>query len=183
MFNRYTDECKRAVFFAQQAALHEGAAAINSTHLLLGLLGETDSRANTIFRLHELLPEEVAQLAALKKQQLAKKIIPLNTDGKRVIAYTAREANQLRDYWIDTDHLVLGILREGDNAAAGRLRAIGLDLEISRQRVIESKSSRPPRPNLVLWWARRRPLGMALAVVFFLGVIVALILLGLGGAR
>ena len=183
MFKRYTDECKRAIFLAQQTALHEGAAAINSTHLLLGLLRETDSRANSIFRLRELLPAEAAQLAALRKQQLANGIIPLSTDGKRVVAYTAREANRLRDYWIDSEHLVLGILREGDNASANRLRTIGLDIETSRQRVIENKSSRPPRPNPVLWWARRSPLGIGFAAVFALGVIVALILLGFGGAR
>ena len=163
--------------------MHEGTAAINSTHLLLGLLRETDGRANIIFRLRESLPEEVAQLAALKKQQLADGTIPLSTDGRRVIAYAAREANGLRDYWIDTEHLVLGILRDGDNAAAARLREIGLDIETSRRRVIESKDSRPPRPNPVLWWVRRRPLGLALAVVFFLGIVVALILLGFGGAR
>jgi ATP-dependent Clp protease ATP-binding subunit ClpC len=183
MFNRYTDECKRAIFFAQQIALHEGVTAINSSHLLLGLLREVDSRANSIFRLRELLPAEVAHLVALRKQQLVKGTIPLSTDGKRVVAYTAREANHLRDYWIDTEHLVLGILRENENPAAARLRAIGLDIERSRQSVIENKSSRPARPNPVLWWARRRPLGIILPVAFFLGVIVALILLGLGGAR
>jgi hypothetical protein len=110
-------------------------------------------------------------------------MIGLGGDGKRILAYTAREANRLRDYWIDAEHLVLGILREGRNAAATRLRAVGLEIETSRQLVIERKDTRPPRPNPVLWWARRRPLGMALAVVFFLGVFAALILLGFGGAR
>jgi ATP-dependent Clp protease ATP-binding subunit ClpC len=183
MFKRYTDECKRAVFFAQRTALHEGAAAINPTHLLLGLLRETDSRANSIFRLPELLPAEATQLTALREEQPVKGIIPLSKEGKRVVAYTAREANRLRDYWIDTEHLVLGILREGNNAAASKLRTIGLDLETSRQRVIESKTSRPPRPNPVLWWPRPRLLGIVLEVAFVLGVIVALILLGFGGAR
>jgi ATP-dependent Clp protease ATP-binding subunit ClpC len=185
MFKRYTDECKRAIFLAQQTALHEGAAAINSTHLLLGLLREADSRANSIFRLREVLPADVAQLAASTKQELSKGIIPLTTDGKRVVAYTAREANRLRDYWIDTEHLVLGILREGENAAAVKLGTAGLDLERSRQQVIESKSSRPRRPDPVLWWARKRrgAFGIALVVVFLLGVIVAVKLLGFGGAR
>jgi hypothetical protein len=79
--------------------------------------------------------------------------------------------------------LVLGILREGENAAAKKLRSVGLDVEIARQRVIESKGSRPPRRNPVLFWVRRRPLGVALSVAFVIGVIAALYLLSLVGGR
>jgi ATP-dependent Clp protease ATP-binding subunit ClpA len=202
MFQRYTDETKKAIYFAAQLALYECAAVIDSNHLLRGLLTDTESRANTIFRLCELFPEDAAKQSPLKNQQLCnpceltikqtsrrsafqkKKVAPnmigLGGDGKRILAYAAREANQLRDYWIDTDHLVLGILREGENAAASRLQSTGLDLQSARERVIENKSSRPTRPDPVLWWARRRPLGMAFASVFLLGVIVALVLLGFG---
>jgi len=202
MFQRYKDEPKRAIYFAAQLALYEGAEVIDSTFLLRGLLTDAESRANSIFRLCQLFPEDAAKQSTLKSQQVdntcnltikqtsrrsafrKKKVAPnmigLGGDGKRILAYTAREANRLQDYWIDTEHLVLGILREGDNAAAGRLRAIGLDLETSRQRVIESKGTRPARPDPVLWWARRRPLGTALAAVFLLGVIVAFVLLGFG---
>ncbi len=205
MFQRYTDETKRAIYFAAQLALRESAEVIDSNHLLRGLLTDSESRANTIFRLCQLFPEDAAYQSTLKslqvnnqckltirqtsrqssfqKKKVAPNMIGLGGDEKRILAYTAREANRLRDYWIDTEHLVLGILRESDNAAAARLRTAGLDLEASRQRVIESKSSRPARPNPVLWWARRRPLSIALAVVFFLGVIVALILLGFSGAK
>jgi ATP-dependent Clp protease ATP-binding subunit ClpA len=180
MFNRYTDECKRAIFFAQQTALRGSAAAVDSNHILLGILTEASSRANRIFRLCELLPAEATQQSALGNQQFVKGRIPLTADGKRVVAYTAREASRIRDYWIDTEHLVLGILRDGDNAAAVRLRSVGLDLETSRQRVLESNSSRPPMQNPVLFWVRRRPIGFALVVAFILGIGVALTLLGVG---
>jgi ATP-dependent Clp protease ATP-binding subunit ClpA len=180
MFNRYTDECKRAIYFAQQTALRGSAAAIDSNHLLLGILTEATSRANSIFRLCELLPVEATQQSALGRQQFVKATIPLTADGKRVVAYTAREASRIRDYWIDTEHLLLGILRDGDNAAAVRLHSIGLDLETSRQRIVESKSSRPPMPNPVLFWVRRRPIGFALVVAFVLGIGMALTLLGVG---
>jgi len=183
MFERYTDECKRAIYFAQQIALSEGAAAINSIHLLLGLLMEVKYRANNIFRLREQLQAESTQVVAFEMLKVVKGTIPLSTDGKRVVAYAGREANRLRDYWIDTEHIVLGILREGDNAAAGRLRAIGLDLETSRQWVVENKGSRPARLNPVLWWVRRRPLGIILSIVFLLGIILGLYLLGFGGAK
>ena len=205
MFQRYTDDTKRAIYFAAQLALYEGAEVIDSIFLLRGLLTDTESRANNIFRLCQLFPEDAAKQSTLKSQQVnntcklsikqtsrqsafkKKKVAPnmigLGGDGKRILAYTAREANRLRDYWIDSEHLVLGILREGENAAATRLRAAGLEIETSRQRVIDSMGTRPPRPDPVVWWARRRSLGIVLPIMFLLGVIVALILLGFGGAK
>jgi ATP-dependent Clp protease ATP-binding subunit ClpC len=184
MFGRYTDRCKRAIFFAQQTALRSGALAIDSNHLLLGLLIEHRSDGD-IFRLRELLPEDAAGQDVIANQPAIKAgDIPLSDDAKRVVAYTAREANRLRDYWIDTEHLVLGILREENNAAASKLREVGLKLEACRQRVGDNKGSRPPRPNPVLWWVRQRPHGVILPVilpaVFVLGIIVALYLLGFG---
>jgi len=205
MFQRYTNETKRAIYFAAQLALFEQATVIDSTYLLRGLLTDAESRANNIFRLCQLFPEDAAKQSTLKNQQpnnqceliikhtsrrsvfQKKKVAPnpigLGRDGKRILAYAAREANQLRDYWIETEHLVLGILRERENAAASKLLSTGLDLPFARECVIENGSSRLTRPNPVLWSARRRPLGGALAVAFFLGVIAALILLGSGGAK
>jgi len=137
MFQRYTDETKTAIYFAAQLAVVECAAAIDSNYLLRGLLTDSESRANSVFRLCELFPEEAAKQSALKSQQAnnkceltiketsrqsaVKKVAPnmigMGKDGKRILAYTTREANRLRDYWIDSEHLVLGILREGENAA------------------------------------------------------------------
>jgi ATP-dependent Clp protease ATP-binding subunit ClpA len=207
MFQRYTDATKRAIYFAAQLAKYEGAEVIDSNFLLRGLLTDAESRANSIFHLCQLFPEDAAKQSTLKSQQVdneckliikettrqsavkknrvAPNTIDLGGDGKRILAHTTHEANRLRDYWIDTEHPVLGILREGENAAAGRLRATGLDNEASRQRVIECMSTRPARPDPVLWWARKRrgAFGIALVVVFLLGVIVAVKLLGFGGAR
>jgi Clp amino terminal domain, pathogenicity island component len=112
-----------------------------------------------------------------RRRSLANEI-GLAPEGKRILAYATREANQLRDYWIDTEHLVLGILRDSENAATVRLRSVGLGLETARQRVIENKISRPPRPNPVLFWVRRRPIGFLLVVAFILGIGAALTLLG-----
>ena len=183
MFGRYTDQCKRVIFFAQQTALCGRATAIDSGHLLLGLLSEGGTRADALFRLRDLFPEETAKQTNLIKQNSLKGTIPLTVDGKRTVAFTAREANGLRDYWIDTEHLVLGILREGENQAAGRLRAAGLELETARQRVVKNKCSRPPQPNPVLWWVRQQPLGVALSIAFVLGIIAALYLFGFVGGR
>ncbi len=180
MFERYTDQNRRAIFFARQTALQLGAAAIDSGHLLLGLVTEKETRADIVFRLRELLPEEVAQQAVEIKQPMMKGTIPLSNDGKRAIAYTAFEANRLRDYWIDTEHLVLGILREESSPAVAKLRAMGLELESCRQQVMYSKDSRPQRADPVWRWVRQCPITFTWVVVllFEFGIATALILLG-----
>jgi ATP-dependent Clp protease ATP-binding subunit ClpC len=179
VFERYTDQCKRAVFFAQQTALREEAPSIDSGHLLLGLLSEKGTRADTLFHLQELLPNDTVRQLGLVKQHMVRGTIPLTDDGKRIVAYAACEADCLRDSWIDTEHLVLGILREVPSAAADKLRAGGLELEACRQRVIQNKSSRPPRHD-PLWWRILRPsttIGVALQIVFLLGIILGMFLL------
>ena len=202
MFERYTDEAKKAIYYGAKSAMHRNAAVIDSTHLLLGLLTDDESRANSLFRLRERLPDEAARQSEFKKQHIinewelvlkqtpqrsvhkeeksAPNTIPLSPDGKRILAYAAREANGFHDYWIAGEHLVLGILREADNAAAVRLRSIGLDLETSRQRVVDNRGSRPPMPDPVLFWVRQRPIGFALGLALMLGITTALVLLGVG---
>jgi ATP-dependent Clp protease ATP-binding subunit ClpC len=178
MFERYTDDCKRAIFLAQQTALHSGAKAIDSNHLLIGLLITKGARANNIFRLQELLPDATPEMA-FTRQGIIKKTIPLSNDGKRVVAYTAGEANHLRDYWIDTEHLVLGILREESTPAAAKLRAIGLELESCREQVTYNMNSRPQRKDPVLRWVWRCPITFTwvLVLLFEFGIATALILL------
>jgi ATP-dependent Clp protease ATP-binding subunit ClpC len=185
MFERYTDPCRRAVFFARQTALLRKAAAIDSDHLLLGLLVELRSRAGDIFQLRELLPEDAARQDVVAKQSYIRNVdIPLSDDGKRVLAYTAQEADRLRDYSIDTEHLVLGMLRDENTVAAAKLQQVGLELESCRQRFLDHKGSRQLRPDLLMWWARRFPpsaiLPVILPSVFVLAIIVALYLLGFG---
>jgi hypothetical protein len=70
MFQRYTDETKRAIYFAAQLALYEDVEVIDSTFLLRGLLTDAESRANSIFRLCQLFPEDAAKQSTLKSQQV-----------------------------------------------------------------------------------------------------------------
>ncbi|MGO9824570.1 MAG: Clp protease N-terminal domain-containing protein [Terriglobales bacterium] len=115
----------------------------------------------------------------MKTQPGFNKALPLSIDCKRVIAYTADEANQLKDYWIDTEHLVLGILREEDCAAAKRLREIGLQIEPSRQLVADNIGSRPFRLP-VLWWSRafwNRPVDSIATIVLVGGLLFGFIIL------
>jgi ATP-dependent Clp protease ATP-binding subunit ClpA len=199
MFQRYTTETKRAIYFAAQCALFEGSAQINSTHLLHGLVTDHESRANTVFRIREILPEETARQADFESQNAGNQCnlvlratsprtlskrrkqqsneISLGPHGKRILGYTARAANELHDYWIDTEHLVLGILTDNKSAGAARLRQGGLQIASSRQRAMENKSSRTARPNPVLWWPGewKCPFGLMAVALFTLGVTAGLV--------
>jgi ATP-dependent Clp protease ATP-binding subunit ClpC len=190
MFERYTEESRRAIFFARYSALSSGKAAIDSNHLLLGLVWEKGTRANALFQLRALLPEETSRKTTSVAQSIETGI-SLSDDSKRALAWTAIEADQLKDYWIDTEHLVLGILREEESSAAAKLRAVGLNLESARKLVADNKSSRPRR-RVSLWRQVIFPrpvgralrqflfpsrVGLALQIVFFVGVILAMVLL------
>jgi hypothetical protein len=68
------------------------------------------------------------------------------------------EANVLRDYWIDTEHLLLGILGERSCVAAQYLSKAGLELRAARRVVVENKSARPEYGPVSLWWRLGSPL-------------------------
>lgn len=178
MFERYTDQSKLVIFFARNAAVKGESQRIDSGHLLLGLLAEKRTRANRIFHLRDLLPEETSRQRLLKKQPVVEGTLPLSLECKRVLAYTADETKLLQDDWVDTEHLVLGILREEDCAAAKRLREIGLQLEPSRQLVLDNRGSRPSRRDS-LWWSilRPTPVGIAVQIALLLGIILGMVLL------
>jgi ATP-dependent Clp protease ATP-binding subunit ClpA len=107
MFKRYPPPSRRAIFYAQEAALNAGAAEIASMHVLYGLMLVPSSRANSLFKLDERFPEKAPQMRAMKRAT-GQRDIPLAQGSKRILAYAAEESNVLGDSWIDTDHLMLG---------------------------------------------------------------------------
>jgi ATP-dependent Clp protease ATP-binding subunit ClpC len=155
MFERYSAPSRRAIFYARAVALNDGATEIDSMHLLSGLSVEKSSQANTLFKLKGRFPEEFAR-ARIARWAHEQKDLRLTDDCKRVLAFTAEEANRMDDYWIDTDHLVLGVLREGICTAATRLQASGLTIDQARAQV--SCSAQEPHeysPAKKEWWPSR----------------------------
>lgn len=145
MFERYTEPARRAIFYARAVAVLNDAPAIDSSHLLHGLMWGDDSRAQVLFRLRENFPlycgcpYRFANLEAAPEREGP----PLTYVGKKIVARTAWEADALRDDWIDTEHLLLGILCEPACLAAQHLAMAGITRKNARQIVAENKSSRP----------------------------------------
>src|SRR5512134_2267334 len=117
MFERYTEQARRIVFFARYEAAQLGASSIDTEHLLLGLLREGGGIAGLI------LKRAGVGSAAIRKKIEARIVadhptstsvdIPLTAPAKRALRYADEEATRLDDAeHIGTEHLLLGLLRE-----------------------------------------------------------------------
>jgi ATP-dependent Clp protease ATP-binding subunit ClpC len=176
MFERYSLPSRRAIFYIREAALNAGAAEIDSMHILCGLTLEKSSRANSLFQLKKRFPEEAARMRTVKLAS-GDKGIPLTSESKRILAYAAEEANRMDDYWVDTDHLVLGILRERNCTAAARLEASGLRIEEARAQVWSSAPEQHDYGDSQAWWLPSKPttIGGQIAAAMYLLLIVVLL--------
>jgi hypothetical protein len=137
MFERFTEHARRSIFFARYEASTLGTLQITTEELLLGILREDKTVA---MRLHagaaEAIRKEVEQLAPPKGERVPTSVdMPLSHETKRSIAYAAEEADALHHKFIDTPHLVLGLLREETSPAAKLLRKHGLEYDSYRTSV------------------------------------------------
>jgi len=132
IFERYTDAAKRAIYFARLEANHRDADSITPEHILAGLTWESDSTFAGIAPLKELTvtlraQTELPHLPSTSFPYLRDRNIPLNDDGKITLAYAVEEVNRDRQYWIDCDHLLRGLLRF-PNGACEALEQSGINL-------------------------------------------------------
>src|SRR5262249_23084161 len=111
MFERYAEPARRAIFYARAVTIIGDASAIDSLHLLTGLMWSDWSRAEVLFRLRDKFPQycKVVRWSALMATA-GPSTFSLTDDAKRILARTAKEADAMNDSWVDTDHLLLGIL-------------------------------------------------------------------------
>jgi len=136
MFERYTDEAKKAIFFAHVEAVHRNEQSISVRDLLIGLTWESQSVACTIGSLKKNAVElqssvSVPHLPITSLPYMRKADIPLDGDAKKAVAYAAKEADHDRQYWIDSDHLLRALLRF-PNDAANALLSTGVQLQALR---------------------------------------------------
>lgn len=139
MFERFTDRARRVVVLAQEEARAFGHHHIGTEHLLLGLLREGDGIAGLVLAEYEVdgaaVREFVEREAGSGTGQPGGHI-PFTPRAKKILELSLREALQLRHTYIGTEHILLGILREGMGRGAQALAAQGLDLEAVRQQVV-----------------------------------------------
>jgi len=176
-----------AVFFADREARQAGSPYLEPEHLLLGLTHEAESKANQLFALSahaESFRQQLASHASAKSS--ASVDLPLSNAGKRVLAYTAEEADNLASRLIGTEHLLLGLLRESKSRASALLATAGIDLRSARNRVrqnaglpiLDYEPEGIPQPDLADNKNSRRPVPAFLLLIAFLLVLYLIIRLG-----
>jgi ATP-dependent Clp protease ATP-binding subunit ClpA len=149
MFERYTEQSRRAVFFARYLAGHQKAASITTAHLLMGLAWEEDSRASEIgslqkqkVRFYEMFAVSLPFTKASKHQMQGD--MPLENNSKKALACAAQEAELDGEYWLDTDHLLRGLLRF-PNEAANALESLSINLDDLRAASRRHRLEFPPQ--------------------------------------
>jgi len=154
VFERFTDRARRVVVLAQQEARNLDHNSIGTEHLLLGLVSEGEGVAALALgqlgiSLERIRGDVEAIVGRGSKPQSGH--IPFTPRAKKVLELSLREALQLGHSYIGTEHILLGLVREGEGVAAQVLVRLGADLDRDRETVTEllpgssERAGRSPR--------------------------------------
>jgi ATP-dependent Clp protease ATP-binding subunit ClpA len=161
MFERFTVYARHVVVLAQEEARRLNHNYIGTEHILLGLLGEPAGIASQVLggigMSLEGTRQEVADLIGPGKDA-PKGHIPFTPRAKKTLELSLREALQLSHNYIGTEHILLGLIREGDGVAVQIMKRHA-DPAVIRAAVVERVPAGPAQSRRVLRWARRLGLG------------------------
>jgi ATP-dependent Clp protease ATP-binding subunit ClpC len=140
MFEKFTDRARRVVVRAQEEARVLNHDCVGTEHILLGLVGEGNGLAAKALeslgiRL-DIVRQKVEETTG-RGEQAPRGHITFTPQAKNVLALSLVESRALDHTYIGTEHILLGLLREGDGVAAQVLVALGTDLNRVRQKVIQ----------------------------------------------
>jgi ATP-dependent Clp protease ATP-binding subunit ClpA len=140
MFERFTDRARRVVVVAQEESRKLGHDYIGTEHILLGILGAGESVAvqalESLGVSLEAARQQVEEIVGRGSHEVSGHI-PFTPRAKKVLELSLREAIQLGHNYIGTEHILLGLIREGEGVAAQVLTRLGADLNRTRQQVIQ----------------------------------------------
>ena len=140
MFERFTDRARRVVVLAQEEARMLNHNYIGTEHILLGLLHEGEGVAakalESLGISLDAVRQQVEEIIG-QGQQAPSGHIPFTPRAKKVLELSLRESLQLGHNYIGTEHILLGLIREGDGVAAQVLVRLGADLNLVRLQVVQ----------------------------------------------
>ncbi len=140
MFEKFTDRARRVIVLAQEEARMLDHNYIGTEHLLLGLIHEGRGVAARALESLGVSLEDVRRNVEEmigRGQQALSGHIPFTPRAKKVLELSLRESQQLGHDYIGTEHILLGLIREGEGVAAQVLVKLGADLNRVRQQVLE----------------------------------------------
>jgi catechol 2,3-dioxygenase-like lactoylglutathione lyase family enzyme len=140
MFERFTEQARRALFFARFEASQQGGTSIDTEHLLLGVLRESKGPISRILERYHVSGERIrndVEGRSLFREKVPTYVdIPFTSETVRALHFAVEEADRLRHRDIGTEHLLLGLLREEASIAAKMLATYGLHLDGVRSEVV-----------------------------------------------
>ena len=140
MFERYSDRARRVIVLAQEEARMLNHNYIGTEHILLGLIHEGEGVAakalESLGISLDAVRQQVEEIIG-QGQQAPSGHIPFTPRAKKVLELSLREAQQLGHNYIGTEHILLGLIREGSGVAAQVLVKLGADLDRTRQQVVQ----------------------------------------------
>jgi ATP-dependent Clp protease ATP-binding subunit ClpC len=147
-FEKFTDRARRVLTYAQEEAERFNHSHIGTEHVLLGLVREDDGVAAKAFVGLSIEPNKVrasVEFMIGKGEKAATGEIGLTPRAKKVIELAVDEARRLNHHYIGTEHLLLGLLREGEGVAANVLESLGVNLEKARTEINNILSKNAPQ--------------------------------------
>jgi ATP-dependent Clp protease ATP-binding subunit ClpC len=164
LFERFTDRARRVLVLAQEEAALLGHAEIATGHLLLGLISEGDGVAGRALRSLGVTLEgarEILGRRIISPRAAESGYLPFQPQAKKVLELTLREALQLGHNYVGTEHLLLGLARQGEQAGASVLELAGTSAGDVRAKVLEmlngyTEAERSVPPQECRWRTGRR---------------------------
>src|SRR5260221_14422031 len=138
-FNRFTQRARKVLRLWQEEAQRFQHNYIGTEHILLGLIREGEGvGAKVLSNLGVDLQKARSAVEFMigRGDRIVLGEIGLTPRAKKVIEYAVDEARSLNHHYIGTEHLLLGLLREGEGIAAGVLQSLGVDLEQARRQTL-----------------------------------------------
>ncbi|CDQ41447.1 MULTISPECIES: ATP-dependent protease ATP-binding subunit ClpC [Virgibacillus] len=149
MFGRFTERAQKVLALSQEEAVRLGHNNIGTEHILLGLVREGEGIAAKALQSLNLeiskIQEEVEKLIGVGKQPMQS--IHYTPRAKKVVELSQDEARKLGHSYVGTEHILLGLIREGEGVAARVLNNLGVSLNKARQQVLQLLGSNESQTN------------------------------------
>lgn len=139
MFGRFTERAQKVLALAQEEAIRLGHNNIGTEHILLGLIREGEGIAAKALQALNLGTDQIQKEveALIGASQEGSKTIHYTPRAKKVIELSMDEARKLGHSYVGTEHILLGLIREGEGVAARVLNNLGVSLNKARQQVLQ----------------------------------------------
>jgi ATP-dependent Clp protease ATP-binding subunit ClpC len=148
MFNRFTERARKVILLAKEEAKRFNHDYIGTEHILLGLVREGEGVAAAVLASFGLTPDkiriEVEKLVQPGPSTVISGDLPFTPKAKKVMELATEEARALGHNYIGTEHLLLGLIREGEGVASQVLMNLGMELERVREEVMNLLGSAIP---------------------------------------